>query len=265
MNRTSKGFAEFIILILAISSLSLLMVIPTTAQTIPKPSIPEFTVKYVDRSYYVPPVYGIDQYSGKSVQTSGGFTVTNKTLEITILSQSFTPYVFNDGTPHSVYLRWDIAFKGHFGEDWRISNQSPNWNESSKVIVFGLGDQYSGGLITNIPAGSGDQIDFKVRARIGYDTFFRPPSISDLYNEGGLEFHGETSEWSNTQTITIPGTSTSASPTPISTLPNNGPTSSPTPNPTTALPEFSWLAILPLCVSVIFVAVYFKHRRTNHE
>jgi hypothetical protein len=257
MNRTSKSFVAFIILIIAISSLSLLMIKPANAQTILKPSVPEFTVKYVDRSYYVPPVYGIDQYSGKNVQTGGGFTVTNKTLEITIVSQSFTPYVFNDGTPHSVYLRWDTAFKGHFGEDWRISNQSPNWNESSKVISFGLG--------TDIPAGSGDQIDFKVRARIGYDTFIRPPSISDLYNEGGLEFHGETSDWSNTQTITIPGTSTSASPTPISTLPNYGPTSSPTPNPTTAVPEFSWLTILPFFVSLFLVAVCFKHRRTNHE
>ena len=207
MGSIGKGFLLILVVILAVSSL--IMVESAFARSIAKPSVPEFTVKYVDNSYYIPSVYGIDQYSGKTVQTGGGFTVYNKTIEVTIISQSFTPYVFNDGTPHSVYLRWDIAFKGHFGEDWRISKQGPNWNESSKVIVFGLG--------TDIPAGSGDQIDFKVRARIGYDTFIPDPIRSGFYHEGTLEFHGETSDWSNTQTITLPSGSTSISPNPTST------------------------------------------------
>jgi hypothetical protein len=80
-----------LLLILLIAASLVVMAKPATAQSIPKPSVPEFTVKYVDRSYYVPPVYGVDQYSGKTVQTGGGFTVTNKTLEVTIRGKSFTP------------------------------------------------------------------------------------------------------------------------------------------------------------------------------
>lgn len=42
----------------------------TVQASISKPSVPEFTVKYVDNSYDVPPTYGIDQYTGeKSLQT----------------------------------------------------------------------------------------------------------------------------------------------------------------------------------------------------
>jgi hypothetical protein len=228
--------------------MSLLAIQAACAQTIPMPSVPEFSVKYVDRSYYVPPVYGIDQYSGKNVQTGGGFTVTNKTLEITIMSQSFNPYVYDDGKPHSVFLRWDIAYKGHFGDDWKISKQQPFWNESSRVIVFGVGDQY-GSLDTNIPAGPEDKIDFKVRARIGYDTY----TNNDFFNPNSLVFHGETSEWSNIQTITIP--SANGSPTAIPSV-----NSSSSPSPT--VPEFPLLTLLPLFLIVLPVALVLKHRRT---
>jgi hypothetical protein len=65
-------------------------------------------------------------------------------------------------------------------------------------------------------------------------------------------FNGTQSDWSPTQTVTIPASNVSTNPTV-------------TPSPTPTVPEFSWLAILPLCVSVFLVAVYFKHRRTNHE
>jgi hypothetical protein len=53
----------------------------------------------------------------------------------------------------------------------------------------------------------------------------------------------------------------------ITTLnPSATPTPSLKPSVTPAVPEFpSWLAILPLFISVLLVAVYLKHRRTNHE
>ena len=63
-------------------------------------------------------------------------------------------------------------------------------------------------------------------------------------------FVGQTSDWSNTHTVTLPQK------VPITV-------SSPTQTPT--VPEFPVLIILPFIVSMLAVAVYFKHRRTNHE
>src|SRR5208283_2850842 len=55
MGSISKGFALFFILIMAISGLSLMMAKPAFAQTptpstIPKPSVPEFTVTLISSS-----------------------------------------------------------------------------------------------------------------------------------------------------------------------------------------------------------------------
>ena len=55
---------------------------------------------------------------------------------------------------------------------------------------------------------------------------------------------------------------TSPSATPDQTQPASS--SSLTPTPTHAVPESSWLAVLPLFLSVLFIAVKFKHRKTTN-
>ena len=54
--------------------------------------------------------------------------------------------------------------------------------------------------------------------------------------------YGETSGWSNAETITVPSSS-----------------ASPTPSP--SIPELSWLVIVPLLLSVFAVAVILRHRK----
>jgi hypothetical protein len=49
---SSKGFAVFFILIMAISSLSALVIKPAVAQLIPIPSVPEFTLKFIHTYYF---------------------------------------------------------------------------------------------------------------------------------------------------------------------------------------------------------------------
>lgn len=74
-----------------------------STQSIPKPSVPEFTLKYVRASYSVTT---IDPYTGAS-------TIQQKdisTIEITIKNQPFT-YFFNNT---NYYLYYNIAYKGHF-------------------------------------------------------------------------------------------------------------------------------------------------------
>ena len=84
----SKALALMLFTLLAFSSLS--VVSSVFAQSIPKPSVPEFTLKYIDNSYDVPPstTTTIDQYTGKEiVTTTPGYHVENKSIEITITNQ----------------------------------------------------------------------------------------------------------------------------------------------------------------------------------
>ena len=60
MGRLSKSFALLLVLIMALSSLGLLIIKPACAQSIPQPSVPEFTLKVVQDSFNVPISYSIE-------------------------------------------------------------------------------------------------------------------------------------------------------------------------------------------------------------
>jgi len=78
-------------------------------------------------------------------------------------------------------------------------------------------------------------VDFQVAARVV------------LITEQSV-YVSQISDWSNTQTITIPASSISSGPT------------VPFPSPTPPVPELSLLVILPLLLSVFSVAVVLRHR-----
>jgi hypothetical protein len=221
VNRVNKRVALLLITMVAASSL--MMGGSTFAQSIPKPSVPEFTVEYVDSSYYVPPVYGIDQYSGKTVQTGGGFTVQNKTIQVTIKNQPFTPYDNENG--HTIRLRYRLSYKGHYAEYWNnyprlgLEDKYINPSSSHTIVMFGLGiegiDHYISDPHVDLDVLSpGDKVDFKVQATIGYYTIAEGYSSGPIgvYDTSHLIFHGELSDWSSTQTLTIGADSSKTSP-----------------------------------------------------
>jgi hypothetical protein len=259
MGTKSKSIAGFIILIIAISSLSLLIVNPATAQSIAKPTVPQFTVGFVDHSYNVPVTYtnSTNPYTGQQVITSqGGYHVENKTIEITINNQPFTPYTDAEG--HVINLYYNVRAKGHFGQNWTemFGVQRTVWGDFSKPIDnFGYmiqtyTSQYTIVEITNPPTQG--QMDIQVKALEGYTnrTIIQGHIIMA---EVAYTFYGEESDWSNTQTITIPETSTSTSPTP-----------NPTPTPT--VPEFpSWTisSLLSLMVTISGLLAYHKKHKRN--
>ncbi len=98
MSSISKTFTLILILIVAVSSLSLITIKLASAQTIPKPSIPEFTVHYADRSNDVPANTSIDPFTGK--------TVTNP-----------AQHIENQTISSSDYLYYEIRMKGHFSQE----------------------------------------------------------------------------------------------------------------------------------------------------
>ena len=76
-----------------------------TVDSISKPSVPEFSVRIVAYPYDVPPetTTTIDEYTGKETTTTQpGYHVENKSIEITIKNQPFTPYNL---TKFTVYHR----------------------------------------------------------------------------------------------------------------------------------------------------------------
>ena len=205
-----KCAALLFITFLAVSSL--IIVESTFAQSTPRPYAPEFTLKYVDHSYDIPSSnsYEIDPYTGEEVRTgSAARHVENKTIEITIENHPFTPYTDAEG--HYFRLFYNVEYRGHFGGNW--SRHGGYYRSASDldytVLVYGLSTRPSTDdmpTLGEIPAGS--QIDFRVQAFIGYYiAVVNPPQqFGEPYH---LEYTGETSEWSNTQTIAIPESPTS--------------------------------------------------------
>ena len=210
MDIVRKSLALTLILVINISSL--IIVASTSAQSITKPSVPQFTVK----------------------------PVTPTTINITIKNQPFTPYIIN-GSEVNVY--YQVQYKGYYAATWQFYSNSKSitpiqltyYNTQSNTDFTVIS------VLIDFPKVGG--YDFQVRALIGYITVTN-------YGVSGytdwLAFHGETSDWSNTQTITIPSTSTSTSPTPT-------------------VPEFPILTIVPLLITILSVAVIIKNRSRKFD
>jgi len=186
-----------VILSLLIFMITITMVTGVFA-SIPKPSVPEFAVKLVDSSYDIPESSSIDPYTGQTI-TIPSRHVDNRTLEFTIKNQPFTSY-HDANSGRDIRLYYNIQMRGHFEEDWIGLYYSGDYPEHSgseyTKISIPLGSQSSTPLQW-LPSDSDVQVDFRVEACIGY--FYRTIDFGEAWR-----FDGEKSNWSSTQTITIP-------------------------------------------------------------
>jgi hypothetical protein len=243
MSKIGKTFALLLTLMVAMSCLTLLISQPANAQSIPKPSVPDVTAKYVDRSYTVPATTTIDPYNGQSV-TNPSYYVENRTLEIAIRNQPFTPY--NDSRTDShwqITLMYQIRTKGHFAQNWTYlyfvsDGFLPASNSDYTIVSYSIG---TGSVWGNLQAN--DQVDFQVEGMIGY--VHRTIGFMSWY------FTGESSDWSATHTVTIPSSNVTPNPTV-------------TPLPTSTVPEFPSL-IIPLLLSIMLATagLLVYHKNTN--
>jgi hypothetical protein len=172
---------------------------PSEPISIPKPSVPEFTLKLVDNSYDVPATYGIDQWTGETVVVEEGRHVSNISIVITIKNQAFTPCVGTDGNVTMLYYK--VRVKGQFTENWTELNYYIEASDSEYTMKYYLYGRWSDQhVLMQIPWGS--KVDFQVQALIGH--------VQAAYRDyapwpyGYYEaFTGEKGEWSNTQTLTF--------------------------------------------------------------
>lgn len=212
----AKFAAQLFVFVFAASSLFSVLVSPALA-SIPKPSVPEFTLRYVDNSYDVSPTFSKDDSTGLARMVTEGYHVQNKTIELAIKNQRLSS--FSDGNDNVLSLYYIIRSKGHFGDSWGYldtgylgdDNHYVGANQDSDytVITYGLvGDNDPVVSYQNLDISDGGQADFQVQAFVGYyKVITDPPSPADQFNHGFPAQHyiftGETSDWSDTQTVAV--------------------------------------------------------------
>jgi hypothetical protein len=265
MGKISKTFALLLTLIIAMSCLTLLAVRPAYAQSFAKPYIPEFSVQYVNHPYDLAPTTTVDPYTGKTIVTSQGGHFDNFSIEVKIKNQAFKSTIDSSGNHTSLY--YNLRFKGHFENEtnWKYYSVIPTdyGSASHPVDPFQTGargsqyldaskSDYSTFTLPNWQVGNvpqGGQIDVQVQTLIGHDNK-HDWGMGQFGEMITYYFEGEYTDWSTTQTVTI-DKSTALTPTytPYS------------PTPTPSVPELSWLAIIPLMVSILSVVVILRHRK----
>lgn len=286
--KTAKGIA--LILILAASSL--LWIKSASTQSIPKPSVPEVTIKIVDHSYDTPgadPTYTTDPYTGSLKLLSPGYPsnhVEIKSVDFTIKNQPFTPY--NDSAGHSIGLYYNFRFKGHYGTEWSYDPFNPDgesshsyggWDMTTLIPYTPSNSEYTTVSMNLGESGipSYGEADFQVQAQIGYIQAEGNGLMARVYGIG-YNFTGQSSDWSSIQTLDLsdgqavispsvspsPFEHTTASPTGESTQTPEQ-TTNPPENEADILPGFTWkdiaLAAFLVIVAVLAAALVLLRRK----
>jgi hypothetical protein len=163
--------------------------IPTPSPSpifIPKPSVPEFTLRLI-----------------------ASFPEKNKTtIELTIKNQPFDKdNIYHYSLVYTVRIRtsdenWTDLYNAEDGYPPQSGSDYTVLSYVSGEIAYYPSDDYP--LAPSTKVGiipSYGQVDFQVQAMVGY----RTRSLAWLYGRQGLPyvFEGESSGWSNTQTVTI--------------------------------------------------------------
>jgi hypothetical protein len=186
----------------------------------PKPSVPQFSLKLIDNSYDTPPSSTTNSYTGVTT-TKPGYHVYNRSIEVTIKNQPFTPYTDANGNKIDLYYR--IEFKGHFGNDteWNIFRSA--WYQDSSHVQSKSGYTVVSHSIEE-PTGSslrypdGSQLDFRVEAFTGH--WVERTAVEHVWGlHDPYVAYDELSGYSIIQTITITSGSSSTTPSQTATVP----------------------------------------------
>ena len=206
------------------------MVKPINAQSAPTPPVPTFVPKFIANVSYIAPTYSTNPYTGTNQTISYGHQSYGGSIVFTISNQ---PYLTLSNPSGSLY--YNFRFKGHFETNWNYypffyTTYYPNgittrsWKNSallqyftssssnSTVISINLSD-LTDPVIDDQPFPNGSQVDFQVQAKIGYITAQSSPNLGVELGGNQYSFTGESSDWSNTQTLTINYSSNSTTPT----------------------------------------------------
>jgi hypothetical protein len=255
MGRTSKTSALLLTVIIAMSGLTLVFVNSVSAQSIPKPSVPEFTAKFADKSY-----------------TKNGYYV-NRSIQLIITNPPFSSFIDDKGNKVNMY--YNISAKGHFGNDWQyyyfshdMYSLNVTYFEATSTqfteLVFGFGSDNGSGIynlrLFNVAGDS--QLDFRVKTYFGYESIVENPYPYVPFNDHSRYIRifnvTQTSDWSNIQTINlVNGSISTSAPTP--TVPSPTHYSGLVPQNSLLIVAIVVLVIVALLAIIVFVV---RHRKT---
>jgi hypothetical protein len=243
MDKASKGLCLLLVVMLAASSI--LAIQPAFAQS--TPSVPQFSLKYIDESYDIVPTTttSTNEYSGEvTTTTTPGYHVDQRAIQITIennLGASF----------------YNFRYKGPYGTSWTYYPFNPDdingyslhdTPAESPPYPASNSDYTTAELYLPSTVPNGVLVDVQVQGLFGDFRKVHEGSIgammlgyNDTYN---YYFTGQAGNWSNTRTITIPSA-------------NNSPSASP------SVPELPMLALLPLCLIVLSVILVLRYRKAT--
>jgi hypothetical protein len=235
-----------LLLIITLSASMLTYAASASVESMGKTPTPELSVRYIDNSYDVPAYTAIDPFTGEN-QTIPTQHINNQTIVVTVKNHTVT---YED--KQLIYL---LQMKGHYTNEWtNISSIDANPHSEYTISVFAIdGNNASGEFTENIhEIISGDTADFRVQALIR--SSFGSPYHMEMYAITSM------SDWSPTQTVTIPAST--SSPYPSQT--------SPVPTYITGLPpENPLLEIVAITVIVIAVllavAILFLNKRKSSK
>ncbi len=271
MNGLAKSLSLCLVLVLAVSVL-FSVAVPIDAQTVPQPSVPEFTVKFVNASHteFTPNIY-TGALEGKEVG--------DNSIVITITNQPFS---------YSGYqLFYNVRCKLHFGgDDWAefypledsaisyyggdatydkfIENGVQPSNLAYTILSYSVkptifheksgydiylhdGDVNFEDEVIGIGLPYGTQLDFQVEAQVGHPSS-KMVIEHPLYPSNGAHMepaigYDLSSGWSDTKTTVIGQNIASAQPSPT-------------------VPEFPTLIILPLFIAVpVITAMIYRKKQ----
>jgi hypothetical protein len=239
MDRISKSFALILIIIMAISFLIIVKI--ASAQSIPKPSLPEFTIVPVGPSFDIPPSYSFNSSTGL-FDYNDGYHIQYSTVKIIIKNQPFSNQSVDDNLYHNARIKPHNYPDSYWLELFSAGADGYPIQTLSNYTTIPIAVEGAQTLGTIIPTGA--TTDIQVEAMIGHigrNNTMNPYPYPYV-------FFGETSGWSTTQTVTLP--------------PKTAFTASPSPTPT--VPEFStWTILLMLTVMVSASLLFYfnKHKR----
>lgn len=250
MDNIGKGFTVVLILMLAVSNLT--MVSTVSGQSL-KPVVTEFSLQYVDNSYDVPTSYKYtkDLYTGETITTTiPGYRVDNKSIVATIKNPSGVDAYNFRWKPHNE-SRW---YYQPFDTE---ADQTPPLSVSgwSGPPAYASDSEYS--KITVISLNHISMTSVEVQVQALYGEYHATPNTPIQLFEGDYYdyyFDGQASYWSSTQTLTIsdePAAQNTPAPTTITLTPSPTPTQTLMANSTGDLFGFDLLQIVVVVLAVV--------------
>jgi hypothetical protein len=191
----------FVVLVLVAVLLSLAAVGAQAASaSVPKPSVPEFTLKVVSHSY---------DSTVNSPDAHADMSIPDVHVDVTTIEVSIENQLLSATLGDNYHMYYNVRVKEHLSEDWTELYSCTNLSDyvSPGTCPQQWASKYT---VLSVPADypAGTQLDFQVQAIMGHNSQVYPPGNPLVPQVGGGGYEKVvvvegTSDWSSTQTVTV--------------------------------------------------------------